>query len=189
MNEALAVLLRVLDELGIRYFAVGSVASSIHGLPRFTQDVDLVVQIEPAHIDRLASLTGHAYYMDVNEARNAVARGRALIHLATAYKIDLFPLGESAFHASELSRAEIRDWPVPDASPIRLPVASAEDTVLSKLVWYQQGGRVSDRQWNDILGIAARGRLDKAYLRDWALRPGVVDLLEKLLAETASLSG
>ena len=68
-------------------------------------------------------------------------------------------------------------------------MASAEDTVLSKLVWYQQGGRVSDRQWNDILGIAARGRLDKAYLRDWALRPGVVDLLEKLLAETASLSG
>jgi hypothetical protein len=190
MNDALTVLLRVLDELGIRYFAVGSVASSIHGLPRFTQAVDFVVQIEEAHIESLASLTSQAYYMDVNEARGAIARGRAfnLIHLSTAYKIDLFPLAKDAFHTSEMARAQVQDWSVPGANPIRLPVASAEDTILSKLVWYRQGGMVSDRQWNDILGVAGRATLDRTYLGDWAPRLGVMDLLEKLFAEADSLN-
>jgi hypothetical protein len=190
MNDALTAVLRVLDHLGIRYFAAGSVASSIHGLPRFTQDVDLVIQIEEAHIEPLASLTSQAYYMDVNEARGAIARGRAfnLIHLASAYKIDLFPLGQNAFHASEMARAQIQDWSIPGADPIRLPVASAEDTILSKLVWYRQGGMVSDRQWNDILGVAGRATLDRTYLNEWAPRLEVEELLEKLFAETDSLN-
>jgi hypothetical protein len=190
MNDALTTLLRVLDKLGIRYFAAGSVASSIHGLPRFTQDVDLVVQIEQAHIESLASLTSGAFYMDVNEARGAVRRGRAfnLIHLATAYKIDLFPLGQDPFNASEMARAQVQDWSVPGADPIRLPVASAEDTILSKLVWYRQGGMVSDRQWNDILGVAGRATLDRVYMRDWAQKLGIKDLLERLFEETTALN-
>jgi hypothetical protein len=190
MNEALTALLNVLDELGILYFAVGSVASSIHGLPRFTQDIDLVAQIEPAQIDRLTSLTANDFYMDKNEARGALVRGRAfnLIHLASAYKIDIFPLGHDAFHASELSRARAEDWTIPNAATVRLPVASAEDTVLSKLVWYRQGGLVSDRQWTDILGIASLRSLDWIYLREWASKLAVSELLEKLFIES-SLTG
>src|SRR5580658_879265 len=64
VNEALTFLLKVLDELGIRYFAVGSVASSVHGLPRFTQDVDLVVQLDQTHVVPIASLTSREFYMD-----------------------------------------------------------------------------------------------------------------------------
>jgi hypothetical protein len=77
VNEALAALLRVLDELDIKYFAVGSVASSIHGLPRYTQDVDLVVQLGQEHVERIFSLTSPEFYMDRDEAERAVCLGAA----------------------------------------------------------------------------------------------------------------
>ena len=66
---------------------------------------------------------------------------------------------------------------------VDLPVAPAEDILLSKLAWYRAGGEVSERQWNDVLGIAAvQGeRLDTVYLRKWAQYLKVADLLELAL--------
>jgi len=56
---------------------------------------------------------------------------------------------------------------------------------LSKLAWYKQGGGVSDRQWNDILGVLAakRGELDCVYLNEGAAELGVADLLSAALNE------
>ncbi len=34
-----------------------------------------------------------------------------------------------------------------------LRIATPEDTLLQKLRWYDDGGRVSDKQWHDVLGI------------------------------------
>jgi hypothetical protein len=192
VNEALAALLRVLDELDIKYFAVGSVASSIHGLPRYTQDVDLVVQLGQEHVERIFSLTSPEFYMDRDEAERAVRLGRAfnLIHLASASKIDIFPMSGSEFHRSEMSRSSEEDWVVPGEggeSTIRLPVASAEDTILSKLIWYKQGGQASDRQWSDILGVATGVKRDWDYMRAWALHLGVGDLLERVFGEAGQI--
>lgn len=189
MNEALAALLRVFNDLGIGYFAAGSVASSIHGLPRYTQDVDLVVQLSPEHITRIASLTSGQFYMDPDEAERAVRLGRAfnLIHLATASKFDIFPMSQSEFHRSELARSSEEDWILGGEGTVRLPVASAEDTILSKLSWYKQGGQVSERQWSDILGVAAGTARDWQYMRAWAPRLGVADLLERLVDEVGQI--
>ena len=185
MNDALTRILAVLKEPGLRYFAVGSVASSIHGLPRFTQDVDLVVRLDLSHIGQIAALTSREFYMDTEEAGRALKQERAfnLIHLATASKIDIFPMRETDFHMSELSRSAQQDWIIPGEDSVRMPVASAEDTVLSKLVWYRQGGQVSDRPWNDLPGVAStRAHLDWDYIRGWGPRSGVADLVERLFA-------
>lgn len=189
MNEALRALLQVLDELGVRYFAVGSVASSIHGLPRFTQDVDLVARLSEEKIASLASLTSGKFYLDADEASRAFRVGRAfnLIHLGSAAKIDIFPMRENEFQRSEMSRSAREEWVIPGEASVRLPVASAEDTILSKLVWYKQGGGVSDRQWGDVLGVAAGKQRDWGYMRLWATRLGVADLLERLFGEASQL--
>jgi hypothetical protein len=189
MNEALTALLHVLDDLGIKYFAVGSVASSIHGLPRFTQDVDLVVQLDRKHVEPIVSRTSLEFYMDRDEALHALCLGRAfnLIHLATASKIDIFPMTQSEFHLSEMSRSAEEGWIIPGEGTVRLPVASAEDTILSKLIWYKQGGQVSDRQWSDVLGVATGKRRDWEYMRAWAPRLGVADLLEQLFGEASQI--
>lgn len=68
---------------------------------------------------------------------------------------------------------------------MELYVASAEDVVLQKLLWYRQGGEASDRQWADVLGIAAIRPLDRTYMFEWAERLGVRDLLERLIDEAA----
>ena len=71
---------------------------------------------------------------------------------------------------------------------LQLPVASAKDTVLSKLQWYRADGEVSDRQWSDITGLIAENPdLDREYARKWAVRLRVEDLLEKAFAEAGSV--
>ncbi len=185
MNEALTSLLAVLNDLGLLWFAAGSVASSIHGLPRYTNDVDLLVDIDDVVVEEVAARVGAEFYMDVDEAKRSIRQGRGfnMMHLATASKIDIFPVGRDSFHRSELARASEEIWTIPGADSIRLVVASAEDTVRSKLRWYQLGGMTSDRQWGDILGVATRRGLDWDYMREWAPVVGVVALLDRLQTE------
>jgi hypothetical protein len=115
----------------------------------------------------------------------AVAAGRSfnLIHLASAYKFDLFPVGDDAFVRSELARREFTAGSVTGLENIEFPVASPEDTILSKLSWFRKRGEVSDRQWSDILGIieVQSDRLDPTYLKTWAGALGVSDLLNQVL--------
>jgi hypothetical protein len=58
--------------------------------------------------------------------------------------------------------------------------------VLQKLIWYREGGGVSDRQWCDVIGVIKTqgSRLDLVYLHLWAGRKGLADLLERALSES-----
>lgn len=95
-------------------------------------------------------------------------------------KIDLIPLKRRAFTREEASRAQPHILEE-GTRPVR--IASAEDAILTKLEWFEMGGRSSSRQWNDILEIMKEQdvRLDLAYLRQWADSLNVRDLLEKAL--------
>lgn len=187
--RAIAGLLSVLDELGISYYAGGSVASSVHGVARYTQDVDLAARLKSQQTDLLAAKLTTDFYADAGQMREAIRYGRAfnVIHFATGFKIDIFPLGDDEFHAGELTRAEKRFWEIDADSGVELPVASAEDTILEKLMWYKRGGEIADKQWSDVLGIAAVRALDWEYLRQWAPRLGVADLLERLFGEAGQI--
>ncbi len=95
--EALSRLLEAFDRLEVAYAVGGSAASSAHGIPRTTLDVDLVVDLRSDQIDALAEELKTEFYIDPGMIRDAFARGRAanLIHLKTAWKFDLFPLRTS----------------------------------------------------------------------------------------------
>jgi hypothetical protein len=56
LSEALARVLEVMDKLEIPYLIGGSVASSAHGIPRSTMDVDLVADLPPEDIDAFVEL-------------------------------------------------------------------------------------------------------------------------------------
>jgi hypothetical protein len=63
---------------------------------------------------------------------------------------------------------------------------SPEDLILGKLDWYRQGGEISERQWNDVLGVlrVQQDNLDLAYLRRWAVELGLPELLQRALSES-----
>jgi hypothetical protein len=185
--DALARLLEILDLSEIQYSIGGSVASSTHGIPRTTMAVDLVADIKPDQIDDLVGLLQTEFYADAAMMREALSRGRSfnLIHYASAYKFDVFPLRKDDYSRTEFGRrafTEIRSFG-PD--PLECAIATAEDTILRKVEWYRAGGETSERQWNDLRGVlkVSGPRLDLAYLRQWAPFLKVDDLFERLLAE------
>jgi hypothetical protein len=172
-----------LERLGVPFHLGGSLASSIHGIPRATLDADLVADLKRGQGAGLCELLGDAFYKDVEAVETAIASESCfnVIHLQTLFKVDVFirrqtPFGRESFDRSQPIRiAQVR-------FPVR--VATAEDTVLHKLLWYRQGGEVSDRQWLDVVGVLkVCGRaIDCRYLERWAAELG----LEKLLARARS---
>jgi hypothetical protein len=180
--QALTPLVEVFDRFGIKYYIGGSVASSVHGKRRYTQDVDVVAALQLKHVQTLVAMLQQAYYIDADMIRDAI-RNRSsfnLLHHDTGVKVDVFVQKPDPFAQQELRRAreevlEVGSRPFFFASP--------EDMILAKLDWWKLGGGVSNRQWNDILEMMKEkhAALDIAYLRHSAPMLGVVDVLEKAL--------
>ena len=181
-------LIEVLNQVGIPYAAGGSLASSVHGTPRATADIDLVVDIRPAHAGPLATALEDEFFADEEMIAGSIEQGRALnlIHHASGYKFDLFPLPDEPYYRVEFERREPAAFTV-GKEPLQFNVVTAEDAILAKLVWYRLAGEVSQRHWNDAGAIVQvqRGELDQAYLRKWSSHLGVADLLNRLLGQSA----
>ncbi len=189
MADAVAVAQAVaeaLEKLGIIYWIGGSMASSIYGTPRSTQDVDFVAELKEEQVDALVDALKDEFYIDGEAVRRAIRTRRSfnVIHLDTMYKADIFVLGADR-HAQEEKerRRKERLGSEPDAPTAYF--CSAEDIILQKLVWYRKGGNISDRQWNDVLSVikVQANNLDYAYLRRWAFELNINDLLDKALSD------
>jgi hypothetical protein len=179
--------IEVFDALGISYFVGGSVASIVHGIPRLTQDVDLVVDLHADQVDSLVAGLDPEFHADGNTMREAIKHQSCcnVIHLGTMVKVDIFVRQQTAFADSEWSRRQ--RLPIGfDQPSLEAFVASAEDMILQKLVWYRMTGERSDRQWGDVTGmLKVRGAaLDFAYLRHWATDLDVAVLLERAISES-----
>jgi hypothetical protein len=177
-------LLVALERLNIPYLISGSVASSVHGVARATRDIDVLVEMSASQVRPLASALARSFYADPDMMLESILARRAfnVIHYATSYKFDIFPAHSDAYTEAQFRRGQPGSFPV-DNEEVHFQVVSAEDSILSKLVWYKSGGEISDQQWRDILGIVKvqGSRLDLEYLRKWALHLSVADLLDRAL--------
>ncbi len=172
---------RGLEQLRARYFLGGSMAASLQGPPRFTQDIDFVIELAPEAVPTLAHALGSEFDVDEEALADALRQRRSwnIFHISTATRIDIFARGESPFDHEEMARA--RPQLLPDGSS--LMVKSPEDTVLRKLLWFQAGQEANSQQFRDVVAVLQfQGeRIDREYLRRWAPRLGLESLLARAI--------
>lgn len=174
-EDVVATVVAAIEQVGMAYMVAGSFASNVHGVPRMTNDADIVVDADEPQILSLVHLLGPDFYVSEDAAKDAV-RLRSMfnaIHLKTAFKVDLVVKKDRPFSDEELRRrtpAQLGARTVAFTSP--------EDTILTKLEWARMGD--SERQYDDAVGVMqVQAALDWPYLERWADDIGVRDLLER----------
>jgi hypothetical protein len=178
-SELLRDVIGRLNATGIEYMLTGSMASNYWGIPRTTHDLDFVLVMQPAQVERFVAAFAAGFFLQPESIRAAFAPPFQfnVLDEQSALKVDFWLLHPEAFEQNMFARRQevllfdLRTW-----------VATAEDSILHKLYW----NRItpSTRQIGDAAGVfAVQGAtLSASYLRQWATHLGVEHELEDLLA-------
>ncbi|TVQ47247.1 MAG: hypothetical protein EA365_03850 [Gloeocapsa sp. DLM2.Bin57] len=171
----------IFERLNIPYYVSGSVASSLQGEVRFTQSLDLAIDIQPEQGVLLIEALSPDFYISevaVNEAIQGITTSFKMIHLQTIEKAAIFISGKDEFSVSKMNRRQLYQV---EKSQSSFYVCSPEDTILQKLLWLKMGQDQSEKQWRDVLGVLKlqRESLDFAYLGLWGERLGVKERLQQ----------
>jgi hypothetical protein len=175
-----------LDNVKIDYAIGGSIASSVYGKVRFTQDAGITVASFADKAEQLYNILRENFYTSKDAMYQAISnRGSFnVIHLTSAFKIDIFVQKDDDFHRQLfLRRKKVR---LDESIEHLFDIVSAEDIILLKLQWYQSAGRVSERQWSDILGVlTVQSRaLDMKYLKSCSEKLGFSDIFNRAIQES-----
>jgi hypothetical protein len=163
--------------------ATGSLVSSVHGEPRSSHDIDLVVQIAPTHAPVLAQhFPPPDFYLDENSIREAITAKDGMFNLldnSGGDKVDFWVLKPDAFDQQCFARRYLRK-----VAGIDVFISQPEDTIVAKLRWCEMSG-FSEKQFNDVLRIFEfqHDRLDRAHIDFWARELGVTHLWERVQTE------
>jgi len=177
--EFLQRLVGLLDTADMPYMVAGSFASTYHGVPRTTHDIDIVVEPTFSSLNQLlALLPEDQYYVSEDAARDALRRRSQfnVIDLQTGWKVDLIVRKNRDFSRQEFARRGHGE-----VQGVDVFIASAEDTILTKLEWAKMSE--SERQLRDVAGVlaVAAETLDRGYLNKWVDELGLREQWEAAL--------
>jgi predicted nucleotidyltransferase len=177
--EFLQQVVTSLDQQGYRFMLVGSYGSSLYGEARFTQDIDIVIELKTDDVDRFCTLfPSENFYLSKPAIVDAIQQHFTfnVIHPSSGNKLDFMLPSNNAWGQSQLDRRQAVEI-LPDFTTY---VASPEDLILGKLWYHHQGG--GDRHLRDIAGML---KVSKKLIRQdevtrWAKLLGVETLWEEL---------
>ena len=153
-----------LDAAGIGYMITGSIAASVYAEPRFTRDVDIVVEVAPADSQRLAQLFADDFFVDDEAIARAVKRRSIvnIIHRQLLVKVDFIVRKDTPYRIEEFRRRR-----AVDIDGVSVSLVTPEDLVLSKLAWMKDSGsEVQRRDVGRLLQMVPN--LDRVYIERWA---------------------
>jgi hypothetical protein len=182
-HELVRFITTTLDRLSIPYMVVGSFASSAYGEARFTQDIDIVIEIDSGQLDALLNaLPAEEFYVS-REAALAAIRSAGqfnVIHPDSGNKVDFMIARRDAWGEEQLRRRVKLEL----LSGLEAYVARPEDVIISKMLYYQEGG--SDKHLRDITGMLALSgdQIDRSYVGSWASQLGLEDVWKLILQRT-----
>ncbi len=182
LDVTLQRIVAALAKPGVRFHLTGGLASSLYGEPRFTQDIDVVVDCagRGTTASTFINALSEEFLLSEEGVVQAVRTGQMFqaIDRDTLIKVDFHTMPRIP---GELDRSVKRQF----MEGLEVPVVSKEDAVLSKLLWVKQG---SEKSRQDVLGILlSPGELDAAYLRSAAGDLGVDRLLTELENQADSM--
>lgn len=183
--ELLGAIGKILRTLHIPYIVSGGMAVLIWGRPRFTADIDIVIELKRTHVEkfeRALKELGRNGFIDKDTMIEALsAQGEFnFIDGNTGIKVDFWILGDNSFDQSRIKR-KIKKTVLGEI----IWFSSPEDLILIKAQWYKE--LQSSRQIEDIESIftISADKLNREYIRHWAESLGVSGILAKFLQAKA----
>jgi hypothetical protein len=172
-----------LERLKTPYALVGSWGSGIYGEPRFTRDIDIVVDLSVSQVDAFCSaFPNNDFYLSRETVMEEIrTRGQFnLVHPASGNKIDFIMTRLDQWSAGQLLRRR-RIQIGTGANQFSSFVAAPEDVILGKLWYYSEGG--GDRHLRDIAGIlrVTGAGVDRAEVERWATKLGYLEIWQQIL--------
>lgn len=179
-SELLPLLIRTLEGLKLPYFITGSTATILYGEPRFTNDIDIVVDLPSTKVDTFcAAFPAPTFYCPRPAVVDAVARKFQFNILApeTGMKVDVIVASNSKYDALRMARAMRHK----DASGTEGSYASPEDVIVKKMSYFKEGG--SDKHLRDITGMlkTPTTRIDRNYVALWANHFGCIEIWREIV--------
>ncbi len=178
LENTLKKVAKILHKLNIPYLVTGGVAIVVWGRPRYTADIDIVIELKKEKVNKLVATLAKEGYIDedaINEALKSKSEFN-FIDDSSSMKVDFWILQSSEFDQTRLKRVVVRN-----ISGLPVKFSSPEDLILRKLLWF--GESKSTRQLEDIHSVMAiiKNKLDYDYLKKWAKKQGTLDLLEEMI--------
>jgi len=171
-----------LENVNLSYMITGAFACNYYGQPRLTHDLDLVVVISPADILKIVTLFKEEFYVDEEIIKEALSHKTMfnLVHYTTGFKVDFWILKEGNFSKTEFQRRKKVKLFNKEAY-----LATAEDTILSKLQWYKISE--SEKHFSDALKVyeIQKNILDINYIQSWAEKLSLGEIFNRLMKGSA----
>lgn len=179
-RHLLLKVVRILDQFDIPYVVTGGIAVFVWGRPRFTDDIDIVVELKAEKVDQLAKellKVSKASYADANMMRDALRHQGEFnfIDGTTGVKVDFWIPKEDELNRNRFARRVTKKILGENVSFI-----SPEDLILAKLRWQQISP--SSKQLEDVESIfkISGDKLDREYLAKWVEKLGVQDMYSQI---------
>ncbi len=105
-EEAAIAVVDALERTAIPYMLVGSLASNLYGIPRATQDVDIVVQMTAGSLPALTSALGPGFQLDPQTSFETITgTTRHVVRMAgSAFTVEMFRLSDDPHDQQRFSR-------------------------------------------------------------------------------------
>jgi predicted nucleotidyltransferase len=173
VDDVMLEVSQALDRASVPYMLVGAFSSNYHGIPRSTEDVDIVVELNRPLTGDFSKLLGDKYEAEprLSFETNTGTQRQEFRVKGTLFKVELFRLSDDAFDQEHFRRRMLVDL---DGRRVWMP--TPEDVIVMKLRWV----RVKDKEdVKDVISVQ-RDNLDWSYIKFWCKQHRSIELLETI---------
>lgn len=169
---------QALEVTGIAHVLVGSMSSNVHGFARSTKDMDIVVETDPAGLERLFAALADAFDIDPQASFETVTG--TLRHILVAkdgkFKVEVFQLSPDPHDQERFRRRLTVNYPSLKA---RVAILTPEDVIITKLRWARSKDLEDVR---DVIAVQGDAALDWNYIHHWTAIHGTRARLDAIRA-------